>query len=457
MSEPAYSSASPAQRIQALSDPGTSVELESRGTCTRARVTVEGRAVLAVATDPSQARGALGVAETAALRATLDAAQRDGLPVVLLLDSAGAKVDEGLPALGGFRTLFAEMLRADAHGVQMFALLGRWCFGGASLLAALCARRSYLASTLFATSGPAVIEATEGKARFDATDRAAVAALLGSRARLRWHDEDDVREDALSAAVAVVKRWLAESGEGVAAPRVGAEPAGGHHAHAPHARAPTTNRDLAHVTAGLEREHAALAIRLGSGADRADTRTQHEALARLLPPGYLPTVAGTLFRALPPPASGKATFLGTLGGTPVSALDCLQLSRWLLDLHASHAASPVVLMLDASAHAATVNDERVLLADHLVHLSRTIYHLGASGHRCVLWIPGVASGASYVAFAAPVERVSALPSARIAILPDAAAERIVGDRMAKAAGIDAWIAAGVADATLDDRLKRITS
>lgn len=429
MSQPAYSAAQPAQRIQALCDAGIDAPLESRGTCTVARIPVDGQPVLAIATDPAQARGALGVAETAALRDIVNVARRDRLPIVLLLDSAGARVDEGLPALGGFRTLFCDMLRADAEGVRMFALLGRWCFGGASLLAGLCARRSYLASTLFATSGPAVIEASEGKARFDAGDREAVAALLGSHVRVQWHDEDEVREDSLSGATAAVRRWLAE-----------------------HAVA-----DLTDASVRLERQHAALAQRLAGDANRAEAHAQHEVLSRLLPTGYAPTVSGSLFRALPAPASGKAAFIGTLGGTPVGALDCLQLSRWLFDLHASHAASPVVLMLDAPAHAATVRDERVLLADYLVHLSRTIHHLGVSGHRCVLWIPGVASGASYVAFAAAVERVSALPSARIAILPDAAAERIVGDRVAKEAGIDAWIAAGVADATLDDRLKRFTS
>lgn len=430
MSQLSYISATPAQRLDALCDPGTRAEVEARGSCTLARIAVDGRLVLAAATDPAQARGALGVAETAALRETINAARREALPVVLLLDSAGARVDEGLPALGGFRTLFADMLHADAEGVRMFAVLGRWCFGGASLLAGLCARRSYLASSLFATSGPTVIEATEGKAAFDAADRAALAALLGSRARLQWHAEDDLRGETLPDAAALVRRWLAQA---------------------------TDDANAARAFVRLEGEQAALSQRLGDDAYRAETRASHRDLSRLLPPGYEPTVAGTLFRALPAPGSGKPVFLGTLGGTPVGAHDCLQLSRWLLDLHDSHAASPVVLMLDASAHAATVGDERVLLADYLVQLSRSIHRLGRAGHRCVLWIPGVASGASYVAFAAPVERVSALPSARIAILPDAAAERIVGDRVAKAAGIDAWIAAGVADATLDDRLTRITS
>jgi hypothetical protein len=115
-----------------------------------------------------------------------------------------------------------------------------------------------------------------------------------------------------------------------------------------------------------------------------------------------------------------------------------------------HRGSPLVLALDADGHAASVGDERVLLSDYLVHLSGTVAHLAGRGHRAVLWIPGCASGASYVAFAAPVERVSALPSAQIAVLPARAVRQILGER-AQAGSTD-WFETGVADALLDARI-----
>jgi hypothetical protein len=70
----------------------------------------------------------------------------------------------------------------------------------------------------------------------------------------------------------------------------------------------------------------------------------------------------------------------------------------------------------------------------------------------VLWIPGRASGASYVTFAAPVDVVSALPSARIEILPAAAVKQIVKAPQNAAAGPAALLEAGVADGLLDERL-----
>jgi hypothetical protein len=144
-------------------------------------------------------------------------------------------------------------------------------------------------------------------------------------------------------------------------------------------------------------------------------------------------------------------FLGALGGSALGAQQCWILAGWLLRVRDMHPGSPVVLVLDAQGHAARVRDERVLLSDYLVHLSLVIAQLAQDGHRTVLWIPGAASGASYVAFAAPVERVSALPSARIAVLPAAAVRQILGVRAP--AGSEDWLATGVADALLDARLE----
>ena len=78
--------------------------------------------VCVVATDPAVARGAIGVAECRGMSELLARARDEGAPIVLLLDSSGARVDEGLPALGAFRVLLRETLLtrlatlADARG-----------------------------------------------------------------------------------------------------------------------------------------------------------------------------------------------------------------------------------------------------------------------------------------------------------------------------------------------------
>jgi hypothetical protein len=366
------------------------------------------------------------VAEASGLAALLAQARRDPLPVVLLLDSSGARVDEGLAALGAFRRLFRETLLARQAGLPMVAVLGRACFGGASMLACICQRRVYLPTTLLATSGPAIIEARSGKEAFDASDRLAVAGLMGAPARLRVHTDDVLADDNAGALRAALVAWLG---------------------------APSSPPDSAAF-------HASLAARLAEAGllqATADSETDAGRLRALLPSGYLPQSDGATFGALPPAGSNKAVFIGALSGAPLTALACWHLADRLKQVQSSHAASPIVLLLDALGHAATVGDESVVLSDYLVHLATTIAGLTRAGHRTVLWIEGAASGASYVAFAAPVERVSARPAARIEVLPAFAVRSIVGQRESvaedpAATRPAAWIAAGVADALLEQRI-----
>jgi hypothetical protein len=414
---PVFSRASAAQRIAALLDEGERALLHRAGQVVTARGCLAGRPVCVAASDPSGSHGAIGTQEAGALVALLEEAQRLREPVVLVLDSAGANVEQGLAALGAFRRLFRAALAARMADLPMLALLGRSCFGGASMLACLCQARSYLPQTRLATSGPAVIEGASGKAQFDATDARAVTDLIGSAGRVTLNAQDAVREDALDAARAAVEAFLAN------------RPAGG----------------------SLAERHAHLGARLRSaGVEASDASVDRAALVALLPPGYQPDVHGSVFCARPQAGSGRAVFCGALGGTPIGAAACWQLADWLLAVEGLHRGSPVVLALDADGHAASVSDERALLSDYLVHLSCIIAHLAGRGHRAVLWIPGCASGASYVAFAAPVERVSALPSAQIAVLPARAVRQILGER-AQAGSTD-WFETGVADALLDSRL-----
>ena len=81
------------------------------------------------------ASGSIGKAEVAKLVPLFAISAREKSPVVLFLDSAGARVSEGLEALGAFRRLFREALAARVAGAPVAAVLGRNCFGGASMLA----------------------------------------------------------------------------------------------------------------------------------------------------------------------------------------------------------------------------------------------------------------------------------------------------------------------------------
>src|SRR3954452_6195716 len=197
-----YSSASLDVRLDALLDSGTRNELKQTSAPIAARIArgrIGGTPVWIAGTDASRSRGAIGVAEAALLSEALSWARSEAAPIFLLLDSGGAKVDEGLAALGAFRRLYREALLTRIAGVPMFALLGRACFGGASMLATLCNRRVYSERTLMGASGPGVIQALSGSVQLDAADTAAVKALMGGEARSRLGPEEMLATDQLQA------------------------------------------------------------------------------------------------------------------------------------------------------------------------------------------------------------------------------------------------------------------
>ena len=163
-----------------------------------------GHPVSLAITDRSQSGGAFGVEECAGLQALLQRAPADAGTVVLVLASGGARLDQGLAALGAFRRLFAAVLAAWAAGRRLLAVVHGDCFGGASLLACAAQARIGVRGGRFGLSGPGIIEALASKAELDASDRAAVRDLFGVDARyaaqiLTALCDDDV--DALRAAV----------------------------------------------------------------------------------------------------------------------------------------------------------------------------------------------------------------------------------------------------------------
>jgi carboxyltransferase family protein/malonate decarboxylase gamma subunit MdcE len=425
-----FSTAMPAGRVNGLLDPATFTPL----TTSAARTTLiagggylDGEPVWIAATDPSRARGALGEAEAEALCALFQMARRDPRPLLLVLDSAGAKVDEGLGALGAFRRLFREALLTRLARVPMLALLGKSCFGGASMLACVCGLRVYSQETLLAVSGPGVIEALGGKSELDAADDIQVRALMGGEARTRLALTEQLATDTMVGFRDCAARLLRDGVLGASASR-------------------------------WMEQHSSLGQRLAqTGRDTALVTGHHELsirrLERLLPPGYAPAARGHVCLALPPAGSEQPAFLGLLSGGVAGADACWELADALLDLHRSNPESPVLLLLDATGHAATRLDEAVMLSIYLAHLSLVGGWLAQCGHDVSLWIPGAAAGAIYVAFAAPARCVSALQSARIRILPEAAVRQILGESAERSVDVDALLRTGVIDAFLDHRLE----
>ena len=196
-----FSALDPAARLDALADPaslawlpaaGASPYLARRGITpaaddgiVRAHFRIAGKPVLAAAQDARFLSGSVGANHGAALRDLFEhaLAQRPAA-VVLLIDSGGVRLHEAnaaeLALAQALRALFD--LRCDGIATAAF-VIGN-AFGGASVLAAVCANMHLVPQAQFGLSGPRVIETAHGKAELDADDDGAVAALCGAQARV---------------------------------------------------------------------------------------------------------------------------------------------------------------------------------------------------------------------------------------------------------------------------------
>jgi acetyl-CoA carboxylase beta subunit len=166
-----------------LLDSGKAGRVETAGALSVLEGFCQGRPVRIALTDRTISGGSFGVDECDALSRHLERSLNDAMPFSLVLDSAGARLDSGLAGLGAFRRLYRTALDLRLNGVPMSALMLRNCFGGASMLAMLCANRAALRTARVGMSGPAIIEALSGKTDLDSSDRAAVSALFGAPAR----------------------------------------------------------------------------------------------------------------------------------------------------------------------------------------------------------------------------------------------------------------------------------
>lgn len=198
-------SASPdAARYEALLDTGSANPVRSKGALSIVEGECKNTRVLLAVTDRSVSGGSFGVDECELLHDWLSHCRASKTPIVLVLDSGGARLTSGLAGLAAFRRMYRAALELRLAGVPMVGFVERDCFGGASMLAMLCTVRAAMSSARIGMSGPAIIETLAGKQHLDTSDRDAVRALFGAPARARAGavdvvvDEQTSRRDTLA-------------------------------------------------------------------------------------------------------------------------------------------------------------------------------------------------------------------------------------------------------------------
>ena len=168
------------ERIDALCDPGSFVEtdplavhrasgfgMEDRKVYGDGVVTgygtVDGRSVCLFSQDFTVFGGSLGEVFAEKIVKIMDAAIRMGVPLIGLNDSGGARIQEGVVALGGYGDIFYRNVQASGVIPQISAIMGP-CAGGAVYSPAMTDFIFMVKDTshMFIT-GPEVIKAVTGE------------------------------------------------------------------------------------------------------------------------------------------------------------------------------------------------------------------------------------------------------------------------------------------------------
>ncbi len=202
------------ERIEALVDPGSFVELDAlvMHQChdfglEKQRVPgdgvvtghgrIDGRLVYVFAQDFTVFGGSLSAAHAGKICKVMDHAMRNGAPIIGLNDSGGARIQEGVASLGGYADIFLRNTLASGVVPQISGVLGP-CAGGAVYSPAITDFIAMVDQTSYMfVTGPDVVKTvthevvtkeelggadthnrTSGVAHFKVPDEASMAALL---------------------------------------------------------------------------------------------------------------------------------------------------------------------------------------------------------------------------------------------------------------------------------------
>lgn len=113
---------------------------------------VDGRAVFAAIQDESVLKGAVGIAHAQKISKCVDMAVKTGSPFVFLINTAGARLSEGLDALKGYGKIIKSLSRAIGEIPTISVITGK-CVGAASIIASMTDFSVMSDGSYFAFSG----------------------------------------------------------------------------------------------------------------------------------------------------------------------------------------------------------------------------------------------------------------------------------------------------------------
>lgn len=384
---------------------------EPAGNVTVGRGHLDGTPVRVAFIENRSASGSLGTAEAERLVALLRIAASERTPLIVSLDSAGAKVSEGLRALGAFRALFRAGLDAVIAGAPLAMLLGRNCYGGSSMLAHLAPQRLFSPNTQMAMSGPAILASAAGANATDDVFRAMAEATLTAPARAKASSANAVWDPAMD-----LHAWL----KGALGSRTSAATA-------------------------FRFRHEALAARIERRPPDASWETVRRRDLEILYAGDVQARESQgLLEGEGRRGAAEEALVGIVGNVPLGVARAWRFADTVWR-HTENPPPRLEVFLDCATHAPRLEDERAVLSEFIVDMSLALAVLAAGGTRVGLTVLGKAGGGVYVALAAPAHRVASIYGADIQVLPGSAVAAILGESREAVPSFEDYRAAGVAD------------
>ncbi len=154
--------------------------------------TVNGRTVYVYAQDFTVQGGALGEMHSRKICRAMDLAVANGSPIIGLIDSGGARIQEGVKSLGGYAEIFKRNAQYSGVVPQISLILGP-CAGGAAYSPALTDMILMVEKQSFMfLTGPQVIKTVTGEETdFESLGGAQVHLNLSGTAHLITKKEED--------------------------------------------------------------------------------------------------------------------------------------------------------------------------------------------------------------------------------------------------------------------------
>lgn len=360
---------------------------EPVGNLTLGRGRMRGHPVFAAIVENKFASGALGAKESDKLASLFKVVAAQKAPLLMYIDSAGAKVSEGLPALGAFRHMYRAALAMAASGAPTAVFCGANCFGGASMLASLAGTRYYATNTRLAMSGPAILAQSVGVSVLDEMFQAMSVGSIGTAARTRL----SLGNLAMSSTSALEELPVAKT---------------------------------------AQERHAELGARLSqlnaSGSKSSAKKIERKDLAKLYSGGYELSERDSVLSGEAAYEGARVHVLGLIGGKLLGAAQSWALAEAVWK-KCSAPPKTLHVLVDCESHATALDDERIMLSAYLADLACALHALGAAGTRIETTVLGKLGGGVYVALCAPAAQVNLIYGAEIQLLPGRAIASILGD------------------------------